>query len=385
MTQPSPATPPLRAAQAPAAGSSAGAPPALPRRGAAASRPESAPQDQTARAMVPTGTALQTSPQSPIDAVAGEPRRIVGETSRERSGDATASPTPGGRLSGGLRALVRAITGSRNDNNWRDTIEELIEDSEPETEVATHERTLLSNILRLKDLTAYDVMVPRVDIIALDARTLIRDALQKLAEKPHSRIPVFHDHLDDVVGVIHIKDVLAYLEEPAQGADLTLDHIKRDTLIIAPSMPVLDLLVDMRQSRRHMALVVDEYGGIDGLITIEDLVEEIVGDIEDEHGGDTAPKLIERPDGSFIADARYDLADFEAQVGLQLHNGEDEDIDTLGGLVFTLAGRIPARGELLNHTAGLEFEVVEADPRRVHNLRIRRVAPSETPPAENGK
>jgi CBS domain containing-hemolysin-like protein len=146
----------------------------------------------------------------------------------------------------------------------------------------------------------------------------------------------------------------------------------RKVLVVAPSLPVFDLLVQMRQSRTHIAMVVDEFGGIDGLVTIEDVIEEIVGDIEDEHDVDDTPVTIERPDGSIIADARIPIEAFEEQHGTRLrHNGNDEDVDTLGGLVFTLAGRVPRRGEVIPHPGGLEFEVLDADPRRIKRLRVR--------------
>ena len=163
----------------------------------------------------------------------------------------------------------------------------------------------------------------------------------------------------------------------AKGGDFQLSELVREVPIIAPSIPVLDLLLEMRQQRQHLALVIDEFGGIDGLITIEDLVEEIVGEIQDEHDMDDEPAMVEAADGSILADARLPLAEFEAKVGPLVDDSDREDIDTLGGLVFSIAGRIPARGEVLRHETGLEFEVVEADPRHIKKLRVRPAAPAD--------
>ncbi len=280
-------------------------------------------------------------------------------------------------LSGLFRTWLRASLKGKSEANWRDTIEELIEETPgPETDVAEHERTLLTNIFRFKDLTATDVMIPRVDIVAVEVDTSVEDVLSLLAKRAHSRLPVYHESLDEIVGMLHIKDLLASL---ANGSQANIKQMLRDVLIVAPSMPVVDLLLEMRETRQQMALVVDEFGGIDGLITIEDLVEEIVGEIEDEHDVAVAPQISERPDGSYLADARLPIEEFEEALGPVLEDDQREDIDTLGGLVFSIAGRIPARGELLRHPLGLEFEVVDADPRRIRRLRIRRVDPNELP------
>jgi CBS domain containing-hemolysin-like protein len=193
-------------------------------------------------------------------------------------------------------------------------------------------------------------------------------------------MPVYRETLDDVIGMVHIKDLLAVV---ADQRPFDLVSIVREVQIVAPSMPVLDLLLHMRQAHQHMALVVDEFGGIDGLVTIEDLVEEIVGEIEDEHDDAVQPRIMERPDGTLIADARLPLEDFEARVGPVLDDEDREEVDTLGGLVFSLAGRIPRRGETLVHPSGIEFEVVDADPRRIKRLRVRNLptAPGQDLPA----
>jgi magnesium and cobalt transporter len=215
-------------------------------------------------------------------------------------------------------------------------------------------------------------MVPRADIVAVDVRTELDELVRTLSEAGHSRVPVYRDTLDDVLGLVHIKDLVPYV---GGKGDFDLGSTLRKALFVAPSMPVLDLLLEMRQSRVHMALVVDEFGGIDGLITIEDLVEEIVGEIEDEYDVHEGPKLVLNRDGSLIADSRATVEEFEELVGPVLSEEEREnDIDTLGGLVFSLAGRVPTRGELVLHPpSGISFEVMEADPRRIRRLRIRNL------------
>ena len=285
------------------------------------------------------------------------------------------SASLGRQLGGWLRGLLKSRNG---DNALREAIEEIIEESEREDQdgqpIGTHERVMLANILNLRHLTAYDVMVPRADIRAIHVDASFDDLIAVMGQGGHSRLPVYRESLDDIVGLVHIKDVLIH----AKAKDgFKLSRIAREVLFVAPSMPVMDLMLEMRLSRAHMALVVDEYGGIDGLATIEDLVEEIVGEIEDEHDVAEAPKLVERPDGSLVADARMPIEDFEERVRPFLTDDErEEDIDTLGGLIFFIAGRVPGRGELIVHDSGISFEVMEADPRRVKRLRIRNLPQS---------
>ncbi len=272
-------------------------------------------------------------------------------------------------LLNGLRGWLRGLMKGRGGDSVRETLEELIEEREDEeTPLDDHERLLLGNILRLRDLTAYDVMVPRADIVAVEAKTSLHDLVECLTERGHSRLPVYRATLDDAIGMVHIKDVLALV---GSGKPFSLPKILRRTLFVSPSIRVTDLLVEMRLKRTHMALVVDEYGGIDGLVTIEDLVEQIVGEIEDEFERDDLPDMVDLPEGGLEADGRTDIEDFEARMGQVLTDEEREDIDTLGGLVFYLAGRVPARGELIAHEpSGLEFQVLDADPRRIKRLRV---------------
>ncbi|GAB3122162.1 hemolysin family protein [Novispirillum itersonii] len=274
--------------------------------------------------------------------------------------------------SGSLMSLLkRLIPGSRRggDDAVREALEELIEDDDAEA-IDSHERLLLGNILRLRDTTAYDIMIPRADIFAIDVSTPLADVAEQVGRTGHSRVPVFRETLDDVVGMILIKDLLPVI---ARGQTMDLRHLMRKVMFVSPAIRVLDLLVEMRLKRTHMALVVDEYGGIDGLVTIEDLVEQIVGEIEDEHDDDSEPEMLLTGDGTLTADARVALEDFEDRFGTVFSDEDKEDTDTLGGLVFRLAGRVPLRGELISHASGLEFEVVDADPRHIRRLRVRNL------------
>ncbi|MGH6981544.1 MAG: hemolysin family protein, partial [Stellaceae bacterium] len=202
----------------------------------------------------------------------------------------------------GLRQWLRQWRrGDAPEGDLRQDIEELIEEHQQEDPIDPHERRLLTNILKLHELTAAEIMVPRADIIALAEDTPFEQATQQMMEQGHSRVPVYRETLDDVIGMLHVKDMMPYAVD---GKIVPLRQIVRKVLFVAPSLPVLDLLLQMRLSRVHMAMVVDEFGGIDGLVTIEDVIEQIVGEIEDEHDDADRPKIIARPDGSIIADAR---------------------------------------------------------------------------------
>ena len=243
-----------------------------------------------------------------------------------------------------------------------------------------HERALIENVLKLRDLAAWDVMVPRVDIVGVELQTPFDQVVRLLIDEGHSRLPVYEEDLDHIVGMVHVKDVLGYV---ATGKKAPLQRLLRKVLFVAPSSRVLDLLSQMRQQRVHMAFVVDEFGGIDGLITIEDLVEEIVGDIEDEHDETEPAHILERADGSLIVDARTPIEELETalETRLLLPTAEEE-VDTAGGLIFMLAGHVPLRGERIEHPAGLVFEVLDADQRRVRRLRVRR-APKVEPAGDD--
>jgi magnesium and cobalt transporter len=226
-----------------------------------------------------------------------------------------------------------------------------------------------------------DVKVPRADIVAVDESISICELVAKFREAQHSRLPVYRETLDDPIGLVHIKDVMGLGELGPDGImrwpEVPVVQVKREILVAPPSMPASDLLVKMQATRIHLALVIDEYGGTDGLVSIEDLVEEIVGDIGDEHDVDEAPQLTKLGDGVYEAAARLDLEDFTEQTGIVLEPPDpEEDVDTLGGLVVSLIGRVPQRGEIVSH-GGFEFEVLEADPRRIKRLRLRPPGPPQ--------
>ena len=280
----------------------------------------------------------------------------------------------------GFLGRVRYRLRGRHEAGVRESIAELVKQSadavapEDGPGLDRQERALIANVLRLRGTLADDVMVPRADIVAIPVDVTLEQALDQIRREGHSRMPVYREQLDEIVGMVHIKDVVAYVG----GADaFQLEAILRRPLMVAPQLPVLDLLLQMRQQRMHLALVVDEYGGIDGLITIEDLVEEIVGDIADEHDEVQGPMITERADGTLDLDARLSIGAFEARMGAVLTEDEREaDIDTVGGLVFTLAGRVPARGEVVSHPSGLEFRILDADARRIRRLRVRGSVPA---------
>ncbi len=278
-----------------------------------------------------------------------------------------------------VRRLISSSQKSHNDDSLREAIEELIEeeDDTPQSSVAAHERRLIANILQLRDLPVVEVMVPRADVVAVDINTPKEKLFKVLSEKPHSRFPVYKDDLDNIIGVLHMKDLVSNI---ANDSNLEIKDIMRDAMVVSPAMRVLDLLLQMRQSKVHIAFVVDEFGGIDGLITISDLIEAIVGEIDDEFDFDITPQLIERPDGSAIADARFSLQEFEERYGeVFAENEEDEEVDTLGGLVTYIAGRVPSRGEVVRHSSGIEFEILDADPRRIMRLRLRNLPKPKEP------
>ncbi len=272
----------------------------------------------------------------------------------------------------GLVSWIQALVKGKPDTSLREALEEYIEEpANDETDsISSQEKALISNILELRDLKVVDVMVPRADIVAIDVDTSQKELLSLLSEKQFSRLPVYKDNLDHVLGTIHIKDILAAL---AKGKTISIKSLIRNCPIVSPSLHVLDLMLQMKETRKHMALVVDEYGGIDGLVTIGDVLENIVGEIEDEYETETPAQMEVQDDGSVVADGRFDVYEFEEKFGQILSAEEREENDTLGGLVFHMAGRIPARGEIMTHETGMTFEVLDADPRRVNRVLIRNI------------
>lgn len=259
-------------------------------------------------------------------------------------------------------------------------------------ELSTAERDMFFNLLGFNELRTEDVMVPRSDIVAVEENTGLEDLIKAFREANHSRLPVYRETLDDPRGMVHIKDLLGWLAEATdgklRGESFALARIRREILYVPPSMPAIDLLLKMQASRIHMALVIDEFGGTDGLVSIEDLVEEIVGDIEDEHDEAERDDLIERADGVIDAIARAEIEDLEDMLGLTLVSEEREDeLDTLGGLVFDMLGRVPQRGEVVVHPSGIEFEIVDADPRRIKRMLVHpgAAASRETGDGDEGE
>jgi CBS domain containing-hemolysin-like protein len=283
----------------------------------------------------------------------------------------------------------------------RDDIEEAIAESSESGELSQQERSMLTNVLGLHDVRVADIMVPRSDVVAVKIDATLGDVLALFRTAGHSRFPVHGETLDDPRGMVHIRDFLDHIAgaalarrlrrapdmaqqgQPARRLVGALDlstpledaHILRQPLFVPPSMPALDLLRKMQQTHTHMALVIDEYGGVDGLVSMEDVVEAIVGDIADEHDEDEAPSIQPDGEGVFLADARASLEEAQEATGLKLSEHDDaEDVDTLGGLVATLAGRVPTVGEIIEGPEGSSFEIVEADPKRVKRVRVRLAA-----------
>lgn len=293
--------------------------------------------------------------------------------------------------------VARALFGWRSGTTRAD-LEVVLEAAVPgETGVSPAERKMLMNILALRERRIEDVMVPRADIIAVQQDISLGELIKVFQIAAHSRLVVFNDTLDDPVGLVHIRDLIGFMATRASAAaeknvkrkkplpagldlksvDLAMPlsetRIVREILFVPPSMPALDLLAKMQATRIQLALVVDEYGGTDGLVSMEDIVEEIVGEIEDEHDEDAKPTVIRQPDGSFIADARATLEDVVASVGPEFDVGEaGKEVDTLGGYLMARGGRLPLRGELVSGPQGFEIEVLDSDPRRIKRVRIHR-------------
>jgi CBS domain containing-hemolysin-like protein len=310
----------------------------------------------------------------------------------------------------GWIASLRARLGLAGPQTLRDTLEEALKEADRNgTAFSKAERDMFYRLLRFGALRVDDVMVPRADIIALGDDQPISELLRVFKDAGVSRMPVFRETLDDPTGMVHIKDVMRYLMGDASAtapagsketgggqsgkidlgkADLNRSissaKIRRPVLYVPPSMPALNLLIRMQATRIHMALVVDEYGGTDGLVTIEDLVEQVVGDIEDEHDVAEAANIVDDPKLGLIAQARTPVQELEMRLGVSLLTPDEEDgIDTLGGLVFGLVGRVPAQGEVVLHPSGIEFEILEADPRRVLKLKIRDRRGESGSPSDN--
>ena len=291
---------------------------------------------------------------------------------------ATRQDDGGSRLWRGMRQL---IFGEDAEPTLRAEIEEAIDEAEELRQVAGDlspaERQMLRNILHFGEQTAGDICVTRGDIMAVPSSISFDDLVRAFADAGHSRLPVYGESLDDVIGMIHIKDV--FMANVDATRDRSVGALMRDPLFVPESMGVIELLARMRQQRIHLGIVVDEFGGTEGLVTIEDVVEEIVGDIEDEHDEAEAGMLTMVDEGLWEADARLELDELAQAVDPRLSSAEDE-VDTVGGLVFLLAGHIPTKGECVSHPSGWTFEALDSDPRRIIRVRLhapdRQVSPA---------
>jgi CBS domain containing-hemolysin-like protein len=298
------------------------------------------------------------------------------------------------RREGWLVWALRVIFGWKS-GSIRANLTDVLKAGAGETGFSPKESVMLQNILGLRERRVVDVMVPRADIIAVQQEIALGELMKVFASAGHSRLVVYDDMLDDAVGMVHIRDLIAFMTARAEvrpsakprrkkplaagldlkAVDLSMPlaaaKLTREMLFVPPSMPAMDLLARMQTSRIHLALVVDEYGGADGVVSIEDIVEEIVGEIEDEHDEDIRPNVVRQADGTFFADARAQLEDVTATVGADFDVGEiANEVDTLAGYIATRIGRVPVRGELVPGPGPFEIEVLDADPRRVKKLKI---------------
>ncbi len=274
-----------------------------------------------------------------------------------------------------LKRIKDVFTSRNGDGSLRDTLAEAIDEHEEDShtrKLGADERAMLFNITEFGGLRVDDVMVPRADIIALDVEMEFDEMVKEFASAAHSRLPLYRGSLDEVQGMVHVKDVLiAIAAQDNEGVSPETATLERPVLFVPASMKVMDLLAKMRKDRTHMAVVVDEYGGTDGLVTIEDLMEEIVGEIEDEHDAVDDMELVKLDGGKYDVDARIEIKELEEALGLDLSLDDgEEEFDTLGGLVFAIAGRVPEIGETFEHSSDLIFEVVNANPRRITKVRI---------------
>ncbi len=271
-----------------------------------------------------------------------------------------------------LRCWLRHALGTRHDGSLKEALEEIIDehDGDASDRLEPEERVMLHNVLSFGETKVSEIMIPRTDISAVGADISLTELKAHILEQQHTRIPVYDETLDQVLGFLHVKDLL-----PMFGGEqeFNIRTVLREVLFVPPSMRIIDLLVKMRHAGSHLAIVVDEYGGTDGLVTMEDLFEEIVGDIQDEHDEDEEQedKITSIAEGIFEVNARIRIEKLEKELGLNLVTEEnDDEFDTLGGLIFFQLGRVPVKGEIIPHVSGLRFHIIEADPRRIKKVRI---------------
>jgi magnesium and cobalt transporter len=271
---------------------------------------------------------------------------------------------------GVIKKLAKFLFYSSEQGNLRESIQDAIEESSNDagSNLTSKEKTILENILTINKLKAYDIMVPRADIICASHNASFDDLIKIINAESHSRIPIYRKDLDDVLGMIHIKDLIKLTSKEMQN-NFDLKSLLKEVLFIPPSMPVLNILLKMQSTKLHMALVIDEHGGTDGLVTIEDLVEEIVGEIQDEHDNEEITEFKKINDTTFIADAKMELSEFQKKTGIIFNS---VTIDTLGGYVFSMINRVPQKGEIIKSDPAYSFEVLDADPRKIKILKISK-------------
>jgi CBS domain containing-hemolysin-like protein len=270
------------------------------------------------------------------------------------------------KVKGGISRLLRF----RHTNSLEEEVAELIEEHSGDKNVDAEERSILHNVIGMRDSTVNDVMIPRADIIAAENTATLDELKNVIISHEHTRTPIYKGSLDNVIGFVHIKDLVSFL---GTTKEFDLNTVLREILYVAPSMKVLDLLKQMRSKRVHMALVLDEYGGTDGLVTMEDLMEEIVGEIEDEHDEVIEEEIKQIDENTFEVNARISVENLEEKLGTQLiTDDEDEDFETVGGLIFFMLGHVPVAGEIVRHHSGYDFEILEAEPRRIKKLLVRK-------------
>ena len=272
-----------------------------------------------------------------------------------------------------IRKLFKKYFFKKNteNNNLKQSIEIVLDNDLKDTEgISKHERLMLLNILKIDGIRSSDIMIPRADIAAVELNDSFEKVLEVFIKEAHSRVPIYEKNLDNIIGMIHIKDLVNYQNQKKTETNF-LQNLKREILEIPPSMPVLDLLLKMQLTRLHMGIVIDEYGCTDGLVTIEDVIEEITGEIEDEHDEKNLPMLIKSSLNTFEASARIEIDELQKVTNVEFLNSYDnDDVDTLGGLIFSITGRVPQRGEIIKHSSGTTFEIKDADPMKIKSVKV---------------
>ena len=271
-----------------------------------------------------------------------------------------------------ISKLIKKINFLGNNQSLRDSIKDVIDEKSNEEsqniDLSSKEKSILSNILSINKLKADDVMIPRASIVAISQDSSFQNIIDTIDKESHSRMPVFRKDLDDVLGMIHIKDIIKF--SGSNHNDFNIKKIMREVLFVPPTMPVMNLLLKMQATKLHMALVIDEHGGTDGLITIEDVIEEIVGEIEDEHDKDDDFNFKKIDSNTFEAKADMTLDDFNHESNLSI---VEENVDTLGGYIFSKINRVPYAGEVIKLDNAYQFEIIEADPRKIKKIRIFKI------------